>query len=644
MSFGNPNFLYALPVVLIPIIIHFLKLYKTTTLYYSRVEDIKQLKKDQKKLKRLKDWLTLLLRTLAILLLVLAFAQPKFSSDSANTIGQNQTLHLVIDNSASNWLNDNEGLENAKSEAIKILDDFPEQQTVNVSTLNDSYTNLVINEAIEKINSIELTTEFKPFVLNTDSTENIVAFSDFQSAQWSKATVTNGYFNQSTLPTENLLIDTAYFLNSKERVGEKMLIAQLTRKGNAPDKVVYEVLRDDQSVVNKIIEFGNLTTVLDTLFVEHNSEDYSNITLNIEDPAGLQSDNRYFLTLEPTQKEKIFIYGSKVNERVFSKLLENDAEYESEFLIQGQDNFSNKPYSDILIVAGINSIDANLLAELNRLQGVGGTCLFFPGNSIDASVNDYLLRFDFLLETQNSDKNQLLAFRFTHPYFKSVFSNIPKDPSLPFVNNGYVVTGGAQFEELIQGAYGSLATYKKSGDFNLVVSGIQFPSTANNSNFFKHALFVPFTLKALELHQSKSNALEVMGKRLYSNSLQEESASISNAKGVLAELPWQKQFGKSFLNIDGIPFSAGFYTVQTSGKNYSFALNYNRTESNLQYMNTDDLKVNGFTELNKDELYENQGLEGHSSNDSYLFFGLMFLCLLLESFVNKFLTHGGKAL
>lgn len=644
MSFGNPNFLYALPVVLIPIIIHFLKLYKTTTLYYSRVEDIKRLKKDQKKLKQLKDWLTLLLRTLAILLLVLAFAQPNFTDEQDINTGQNQTLHLVIDNSASNWLTDNKGFENAKSEAIKTLDEFPEQQTVNVSTLNDSYKNLIINEAIEKINAFELTTEARPFVIATDSTEQLLVYSDFQSNQWSRVKAKNAYYNQNEIPQENLAIDTAYFLNSRERVGEKMLIAQISRKGNSADKVVYEVLRDNESVVNKIIEFGNATTIIDTLFVSHNSEDYSNITLGIQDVAGLQADNHFLLTLEPTQKEKVFIYGAKSNNGVFSRLLENDAEYESEFLIQGQDNFSGKTYSDILIVAGVNSIDANLSSELSRLQSVGGTCLYFPGNEIEASVNDYLLRFDVLLETQNSDKNQLLDFRFNHPFFKSVFSNIPKDPSLPYLNNGYVVTGGAQFEELIQGAYGSLATYKKSGDFNLVVTGIQYPNTANNSNFFKHALFVPFTLKALELHQSESNALEVKGKRLYSNSVQNESATISNAKGVLAELPWQKQFGKSYVNIDGIPFSDGFYNVQSGGKTYSFALNYSRTESSLLYLNKEDLESKGFTELKKDELYENQGVAGHSSNDAYLFFGLMFLCLLLENFVNKFLTHGGKAL
>ena len=191
MIFGNPAFLYALPVVFVPVIIHFLKLYRTTTFYYSRVEDIKRLKKDQKKVKQLRDLLTLLLRSLAILCLVLAFAKPSFTTNDKNDTLNNKALLFVIDNSPSNDLGNNKGLSAYKTALINTLDNLPEEQSIALTTADEVWENELIGDAIKKVSGLGASNKAFETIALADSNVSMIIFSDFQSEEWSDFEASN---------------------------------------------------------------------------------------------------------------------------------------------------------------------------------------------------------------------------------------------------------------------------------------------------------------------------------------------------------------------------------------------------------------------------------------------------------------------
>lgn len=644
MNFGNPFFLYTLPVVLVPVIIHFLKLYRTTTFYYSRVEDIKRLKKDQKKVKQLRDWLTLLLRTLAILFLILAFAKPTFNASHETNPNSTSALHLIIDNSPSNSLLGDKGFSAYKTAAIDLLENLPENQEISLSNTNNFWENILINDAIQRISSMELSNErFEPSTIS-DTVSTKYIFSDFQSYEWSNTVGSKAYFFSSELIQQNLAIDTAYVLSNYGRGQDQKIVVEFSRSALGNEKNAFQLSVNKDVILNKIINFGGSLSFSDTLNITLDTMLYSQIMLEIDDPNGLLFDNAYRLSLPPRKKIRVAVYGTQKESKTFEKLLGKDGDYQYEYLKQGKDNFTNTEYDKLLIVEGVNHIDANLLAELQSLQQKGGACLFFPGKEIDRTVAEFLQAFQVELKKQKSEGNQLQSFQFQHPFFNNVFSQIPNNPSLPLVTDGFVIEGTASYNELIKGVYGSLAVLLKKQNFQLVLTGIPYEENGTGNTFFKHALFVPFSLKALEQYAPQNQLNSIINGRLYSKTQKNGTALIVNKEDVLAELPWQKQFGKSYLNLEGISLKAGFYSIQTGDETELIAVNSPRSESIIQFESDEALISNGYTKVDSIEDAGQFDLLDFEKNDSYLFFAFVFICLLLESLINKFLGHESKGI
>ena len=76
MRYQNPQLLYALFAIAIPIIIHLFNLRKYKTIRFSSVRFLRQIKKAKRSRARLKNVLILLSRILAIAALILAFSKP----------------------------------------------------------------------------------------------------------------------------------------------------------------------------------------------------------------------------------------------------------------------------------------------------------------------------------------------------------------------------------------------------------------------------------------------------------------------------------------------------------------------------------------------------------------------------------------
>ena len=98
MKYQNPEILYALFAVLVPIIIHLLNLRKYKNVYFSSIRFLKKISEEKKQKLKLKNILILISRILAITFLVLTFAQPYISSNNENNL---ENILIYVDNSFS---------------------------------------------------------------------------------------------------------------------------------------------------------------------------------------------------------------------------------------------------------------------------------------------------------------------------------------------------------------------------------------------------------------------------------------------------------------------------------------------------------------------------------------------------------------
>ena len=127
MEFLYPNALWFLFLLAIPIIIHLFHFRRHKTLYFSSLKFIQFVEQENKSAKKLRNLLVLIARLLALIFLILAFAQPSFTDSKAeNSVGKN-VVAIYIDNSFSMSAKGTEGelLSEAREMARRIINNAP---------------------------------------------------------------------------------------------------------------------------------------------------------------------------------------------------------------------------------------------------------------------------------------------------------------------------------------------------------------------------------------------------------------------------------------------------------------------------------------------------------------------------------------
>ena len=123
MRYQNPQFLYFLFAIAIPIIIHLFNLRKHKTVYFSSILFLKEVKSEKRKKNKLKQLLILLSRILTISAIVFAFSKPFIPSEENQ---ETSNLFIYIDNSFSmdNISEKGRLLDVAKEKGIEILENY----------------------------------------------------------------------------------------------------------------------------------------------------------------------------------------------------------------------------------------------------------------------------------------------------------------------------------------------------------------------------------------------------------------------------------------------------------------------------------------------------------------------------------------
>ena len=125
MTFLSPSILWGMLAITIPIIIHLISLRHTRDTEFSTLRFIKSLKHETIRRLRIKQWLLVLLRTIAILCLILMFSRPLMTGTLTSKLGGyiESRAVIIVDNSASMAVHTGDGtlLDRAKSSLPAIL-------------------------------------------------------------------------------------------------------------------------------------------------------------------------------------------------------------------------------------------------------------------------------------------------------------------------------------------------------------------------------------------------------------------------------------------------------------------------------------------------------------------------------------------
>lgn len=442
MSFVYPAFLWALAALSIPILVHLFNFRKTTKIYFSSNRFLRQVQEATSAKRRLKHYLILASRLLFVFFLVLAFAQPFLPASEQASVRQNIILYL--DNSLSMSVPVGEktrALDAGIQIANEIVEVFPRETRYKLIT-NDfapfSNTYKTKAEVLDLLTQVRLSPVSRTFTEVYERIDNanqsaaqdeLFWISDFQRSTWGTLDGTLPDSAQrlhliplSFEPLANIFVDTAYLENPFVVGGEKnTLFISLQNDGEkAIDQLLVKVsvngiLSGTSSV--SIAGKGRAETSFDIL---PGTQGISKVNVSFNDYP-VSFDNEFYLALNFSEKVKVLEIKQSATPTAVEKVYGNREVFTFRSFDVRNVNYASFPESDLVIVNGLDRIDASLIQALRNYLTAGGALLVIPSTTPDISSYQNLTAIPSLTVVGESEMSELSAPDFNNPFFENVF-------------------------------------------------------------------------------------------------------------------------------------------------------------------------------------------------------------------------------
>lgn len=624
MMFAYPAFLWALAAVAIPIIIHLFNFRRYKKVYFSNVSLLKDIQTESKSKSRLKEILILISRILAVMALVVAFAQPVIiNNPESNKISGAKHIGIYIDNSFSMDNVNKQGplLESAKQFARKIVASYSNADRFYITT-NDfegKYQRLLSKEdAVNLINDISVSSSAKTtdqvlarqkeFLAGKKNTV-LYSISDLQKNTFTfPADVSDSLFPLTILPvygsnTNNISIDSCWFDSPLQ---QKDVLQKLhVRIKNKSDKPV-EAGNIRLTINNKPVSAAsysidaNAETELLMKFTEKN-EGFNYASLKTDDFPVTFDDELYFCYNSKRSVKSILISGKEnLTQNYFKSLFETDSLFETQYQSENAVDYSKFKNADLIILNELSDISSGLQDELSKFISNGGSLVIIPSEKLNLnSYNAFFKNFalpEILMTDTHALKMNVPDYK--NPFFEGVFEKTEDRINLP-KNASHLVHQQAR-----KNIYSTVFSFQ-NGDFflqqhvfeNSNIYLFASPLNEKHSNFIKHALFVPTFIKIavkslapqpLYFYLQNNSVIQI--KPEYS--IAETPPHLVSLNGKTDVIP-EMRLTQNNLKIlaDKAISEAGYYNiVWNSNIVTNTAFNHNRLESDMKFYSSEEVK------------------------------------------------------
>ncbi len=609
MSFQNPQLLFGLLALVIPILIHFFNFRKTRKVYFSNTRFLQKVKESTATRKRLKHYLILASRLLFIFFLVLAFAQPFLPAKESNASGE--PVFVYIDNSWSMSNEVEDGI-TALDRGIGFLDEliskFPSTTQYKLLTndfLASSKTLKSAREMEELITEIkysgvprsmeEILSRFDAD--NQGNGVNLFWLSDFQKSTIGEESLTFDSTQQmNIIPLEfsndaNVYVDSLYVENPLMITDEQVKLHVVFKKvgGSGTGEVIAKVYLDGVQSGTASVSLaanGREELVFD-LSIDRSQPHRGKISFE-EFPVTFDNEFNFVLNIPET----IVVLDIKNDDAVTPVELVFGNSDLFDLVSQPASNldYNRIELSDLVVINGINALDPPLAGAINRYVDAGGTLLIIPGN--DPSIESYkaVNGISGLEIYDSAGLTSIGTPDYSNPFFDNIFEERTDRLQMPAAIP--LVSSPGFNERILAFPDGKsfLSVRRGSGDIYLMST----PLDDEFGNFARHALFVPVMYKIAVSGKSERNELYRYINRS-SFSLKQDSAVVDALYRLVREdeeiIPQQRIDGnRIYFEVPRFTLSTGFYELFRDDTFLGLvAFNTDPEESDIRQMTTDEV-------------------------------------------------------
>ncbi|MGB4832315.1 MAG: BatA domain-containing protein [Chitinophagales bacterium] len=641
MQFLYPAFLFGLLALAIPVIIHLFNFRRFKTVYFTNVRFLKNIQEETATKSRLKHILVLISRMLAIIFLVLAFAQPFIPSEQSADKATKKAVSIYIDNSFSmEAVNNDEQLLNiAKRKAEEIVNGYTidDQFQLLTNDMEAKHQRLVSKEEmLQMITQVQRTPEVRSLseivkrqrdILNRDkaqSQKNIYAISDFQKNA-------AGFENDTTLninlvhlqgkDQRNLAIDSVWFAGPVQILNQPIqLCYTISNYGedeitNAP--VTLKLNEQIKSIAD--ITIPPLSKITDTMTFTLNEAGWYNGELGVKDYPVTFDDVLYF-TFQPVSQIPVITINGKTENTFIQSLIGKNSLFALTNNNVAQIDFSSLDKFDLIILNEVKSISGGLADALNQQLERGCNIIIFPPADMDvATVNNFLqMNSAGTYGNYVKSKRNVTAINTKNPVFTDVFEKVPKNLSLPFATESFQINAFSQtIEEMVMefGDHRPMVAGYPAKQGVIYLSAVPLVREITDLQV-QASLFAPMMYKIAVSTQKKMSLYATIGETKWIdlpgiNLTGDATLKVkSNNNEFIPEI--RKAGNLTAVNLSDYTNVSGIYTLLQPGApegntNQTLALNYNRSESDLSFETAASLKerynaanINVIDDINRD--------------------------------------------
>ncbi|GGI23908.1 BatA domain-containing protein [Pedobacter mendelii] len=631
MNFLYPGFLFALLTVAIPVIIHLFNFRKFKKVYFSNVQLLKEVEQQNSSKEKIKNLLILLSRILAIIFLVLAFAQPYIPLNNQKATALNNAVSIYIDNSYSMEAVNKDGslLDEAKRRAKELVKGFGINDRFQLLT-NDfegKHQRLLSEEeflkALDDVKISAATRNLQQIlnrqgnVLTGSANQYSFLISDFQkNIATNKKLETKPDIQYSSLKLNattlsNIAVDSIWTLSPNHQPGaNEKLVVQVKNYSeedavNIPLKLT---INNQQKALSSVtIRSGKFKR--DTLNFSGLAVGWQKGVISIKDFPVTFDDSLSFSFKVDSSFPVLSINGPNAGNYI-KALFAADNYYKLTENSESSINYSSFADFGLIVLNGLKNPSSGLAQQLKTYLKTGGSVVIFPDLDSDIQVyNSFLSGLSLpQIQSLNTTAARVDKIDLQHPIFKTVFEEIPKNLDLPSVNRYFnFIESNSSNKESIMALPGGKTYFSKfgigNGQIYLSATGL----SDKDGNLARHPFFVPLMYR-LTLNSGNEDALyytlstdNILASKRISLGKNQSLKLISKNFEAIPEV--RQADGKTLIYTADQIKAAGFYNLNLADSLLAvYSFNNGRSESDMHYLTKSEL--NNLVENGNFKIYD----------------------------------------
>jgi hypothetical protein len=630
MTFLSPAlFAVLIPLAGLPLLLHLLNKGFPRRFQFPSIELIRATMARRSKLHRWRHWILLLLRTVFLLLLLLAFLQPvlnRFGSNPAVQTGR-QVL-IVLDHSVS-MEHKGDGpasRERAVHEAGKLMDSLAARDTVNILLMEPELTSCFMSFSKDIAGAKRFLDLLKPglgradvnlantaaarFFSQAGARPEIYYISDFERKKWANANFTMlppavKLFFVDVGPTHR---DNRAILDARPSQSE-MLAGDTVPLEVTVGNFSHEPFNDRVTVMlDKKFSFDQEVSIAPW------SEEKVTVPVSVGRPGvhlcevrlppdALEYDNHFFLTLAVQEKEEVLIVTDGADDRrsgaFYLKTALNPFENEAGSLLPriiSSSELSSSRLAGVqkVFFTQVNRLSPQACDAVSKFLFLGGGLVYFLDGPADTEnltslervfgPNTMPMRLSRRIVATNvtAGAQQIVRGDFQSPYLKLFQGDARQDLALlefyDYYQAGATGAGGVLLE------YGDQSPAMASLHYGLgTMLLLNFSAGEFSSNLARQRIFpawVQNLVKAMSTHEPPPSSYtvgETLHTEIWRGEMHNEVVSPAGTP-----VTTQRELTGERCSVAFAPNQLGFYTLGSPRPLYAFGINPAADESDLR--------------------------------------------------------------